>query len=44
MQPNIDAGLRITALVSVGKHPCSGRARRADSKDFENLVRTHVTL
>jgi len=30
MQPNIDAGLRITALVSVGKHPSSGRARRAD--------------
>jgi electron transfer flavoprotein beta subunit len=30
MQPNISAGLRVTALVSVGKHPSSGRGRRAD--------------
>lgn len=30
MQPNRLADLRITALVSVGKHPSSGRARRAD--------------
>lgn len=30
MQPNIVAGLRVAALVSVGKHPGSGRARRAD--------------
>lgn len=30
MQPNIVSGLRITALISVGKHPGSGRARRAD--------------
>lgn len=30
MPPSVAAGLRITALVSVGKHPSSGRARRAD--------------
>lgn len=30
MQPNTSAGLRVTTLVSVGKHPSSGRSRRAD--------------
>lgn len=30
MQPNIAAGIRVTALVSAGKHPSSGRSRRAD--------------
>lgn len=30
MQPKVSADLRVVALVSVGKHPSSGRARRAD--------------
>lgn len=30
MQPNIAAGIRVTTLISAGKHPSSGRSRRAD--------------